>query len=972
MTFDNRINSWKSHFLFFVLYFLSIRLGLLFTADNQIAIIWPATGLGISLIMVYGTKHLPSIALAALVGNIVTGGSPIVILGVTIANIAEAVIGSWAINKIRSRQNNSHSMTIAVILGTFIASTICATTGVLSLYWAKVVTGEMYLPNWIIWFTGNYLAGLLTIPLFVSMLQKKASSEKSPLFSTFLISLMGAGILWFVFFRAEGSVFLFIPLFYILVCIAFLQDKASKIIIILFSIGIVVSTKAGSGFFHLEETNSNLAHLEIILFAIAISSLFIFDFKKVGSFKIPGIVLCCGFFASSIFFYTYYIIDYEKKLENFRENIASAVKAIEGQIKTSETAMRSGAGLMAASKSVEKSEWKEFVNQLDLQTTPSGMLGLGVVFRVKQAELDDFVKKNRNDGAWDFKIHNVPDGNYLGQEYSIITYAEPLHLNQQAVGLNIASESKRKIAADLSTDTGKLAISDTITLVQDENSQVSFLIFYPIYSHGTGPKTIEERRARSIGWIYSPIKVKEFFDAALGGNHLKNLSYLIMKPGTDKILANSKDFFNLLSIHGIEKELKIANQNYSIRIKPRTKFNVNISTTSSWAGISTALLTLLLAAFVSFTQTAEQRANLLVDERTKQLEITGRIAKLGGWEVDLIKPKIFWSKVTREIHGFEDGEEPDLQTAINFYKDEHDRKVITEAFNLAVEKGIPWDLELQITTIQGKNIWVRTIGQAQLQDGKPIRIFGTFQDITDRIILEQQLTSERSKLLQTSKMASLGEMSAGMAHEINNPLAIIVLATAQLSKYSENSENSEKINGKIEKINKAIDRISKIVKGLKKFSRSSEQNNYKNHILAEIVNESIMLTDSKLKHTNVKLECNIISNSTIFCDEIEIEQVLVNLISNAIDAAEKGNENWIKIQVFDNSEHVILKISDSGLIIPDNIRDKIFDPFFTTKPVGKGTGLGLSITKGILEEHKAVVNMSFSPNTCFEIHFPKV
>jgi signal transduction histidine kinase len=110
----------------------------------------------------------------------------------------------------------------------------------------------------------------------------------------------------------------------------------------------------------------------------------------------------------------------------------------------------------------------------------------------------------------------------------------------------------------------------------------------------------------------------------------------------------------------------------------------------------------------------------------------------------------------------------------------------------------------------------------------------------------------------------------------------------------------------------------------------------------------------------------------IFCDDIEIEQVIINLISNAIDAAENGDENWIKIKVFDNSKYAILQISDSGLIIPDKIRDKIFEPFFTTKPVGEGTGLGLSIAKGILDEHNAVINMSFSPNTCFEICFPKV
>ena len=107
------------------------------------------------------------------------------------------------------------------------------------------------------------------------------------------------------------------------------------------------------------------------------------------------------------------------------------------------------------------------------------------------------------------------------------------------------------------------------------------------------------------------------------------------------------------------------------------------------------------------------------------------------------------------------------------------------------------------------------------------------------------------------------------------------------------------------------------------------------------------------------------------CDEIEIEQVLVNLINNGIDAVKNLPEKWVRVTIFEDPTQVILQISDSGSGIPEKIRHRLFDPFFTTKGVGEGTGLGLSIAKGILDEHHATISvLAEAPHTCFEIRFP--
>jgi signal transduction histidine kinase len=106
---------------------------------------------------------------------------------------------------------------------------------------------------------------------------------------------------------------------------------------------------------------------------------------------------------------------------------------------------------------------------------------------------------------------------------------------------------------------------------------------------------------------------------------------------------------------------------------------------------------------------------------------------------------------------------------------------------------------------------------------------------------------------------------------------------------------------------------------------------------------------------------------------VEIEQVVINLINNAIDAVKERAEKWVKVEVLDDDQSVVFRVTDSGLGISEAVQNKIFDPFFTTKPVGEGTGLGLSITKGILDQHKATIAIvPHVPNTCFEIRFQKV
>jgi PAS domain S-box-containing protein len=253
------------------------------------------------------------------------------------------------------------------------------------------------------------------------------------------------------------------------------------------------------------------------------------------------------------------------------------------------------------------------------------------------------------------------------------------------------------------------------------------------------------------------------------------------------------------------------------------------------------------------------------------------------------------------------------------------------------------------------------------QDGNPDLLIGISIDITEEMKAKEDLDIERLKTIQSARMASLGELAAGVAHEINNPLAVLA---GHLDVLEKHRSDPDKIAEKISTMKKSVQRMIKIISGLKKFSRTHNMSEPKEVVLPTITQEALTMTEGKSIRHSTPISTHIHSDTKVFCQEIELEQVLINLINNAIDAVSNLPERWVEINLVDDPTQVVLQIRDSGKGIPTEIRDKIFQPFFTTKPVGEGTGLGLSIVKGILDQMGATIRVNpDDSNTCFEIKF---
>jgi len=223
-------------------------------------------------------------------------------------------------------------------------------------------------------------------------------------------------------------------------------------------------------------------------------------------------------------------------------------------------------------------------------------------------------------------------------------------------------------------------------------------------------------------------------------------------------------------------------------------------------------------------------------------------------------------------------------------------------------------------------------------------------------------------------MASLGEMAGGVAHEINNPLAIINGYAYRLSLMAEkNALAPEEVLMLTERMARTVGRISGIVKGLRAFCRDGSQDPFDRVGVHGIIAQTLDLVKARLAEGGIDVTVEPIPQGLAAqCREVEISQVLLNLLQNAFDAVTELSDKWIRIETHDLGYHVRISVIDSGSGVPPHVREKMMHPFFTTKEVGKGTGLGLSISRGIIDRHGGELGLdTASPNTRFFFTLPK-
>ena len=237
---------------------------------------------------------------------------------------------------------------------------------------------------------------------------------------------------------------------------------------------------------------------------------------------------------------------------------------------------------------------------------------------------------------------------------------------------------------------------------------------------------------------------------------------------------------------------------------------------------------------------------------------------------------------------------------------------------------------------------------------------------TTRLAIDQLKRSDNkmnrltAELIQTDKLAALGKMAAGVAHEINNPLAVIIQKTGWmedllLEEDFQNSKNLEEFKVSIQKIEEHVERARKVVHGMLGYARKMEPH-LEDMDVNDTMNKTISLLENYSRNNNIEIQTDLSEDLPIIAgDQAQLQQVFLNLLTNAIDAI--GKNGIIEVESRRKDTEIIVNIKDNGSGIPEEIQKKIFDPFFTTKEPGKGTGLGLWVTYNIVEKMGGTIHV---------------
>lgn len=622
---------WYLHALLgLVTYIITARSGLsLAFLHSSVSPVWPATGVAITILVVLGPRSFPVIFLGAFIANWLTSPSPEVCTMIAFGNTLEALLGAEFIRRhaqLRSLAGN-FSLEAAIILGSLIGSVCSASIGVFTLHFVSFASADS-VPLFITWFTGDFLGGLLILPLSAYVF-RNAFGETTIIRVTIrhFVPAIGLSIVAGLFiFYENAALSLLFALFPIVVVSAHIGGPAAaRISAAILGIIALLGTGHGNGPFTSTDPNSSLLSAQLIVACIIIAGLTLPKIIQTRHFRLAIGVLAASWSISACLVGLVEVGYRQTESERFQKIVQQAEGSIRERVQMYGEAFHGAAGLYAASESVEREEWREYVQALRVSDRYPGIHGLGIVLPIDREKSARFQERARHDGAPGYTVHPVPlrpgekAPSSPGDTLYLITYIEPVASNAAVLGADLSAEADRKRAADSSRDTGRLTATAPVQIVQDGTLRPGFLIFLPFYKRGAILNTVEERRDALLGWIYAPFVAEDFFRGIFG----KSLGPVSLDAYPGSSISGDPVYKNSAGAHKeyeLTTTILIAGQTYSLGWNKTPEFSTQGKLSITWVASFAGLISLLLTGLIMSLRSTENRARTLAQSMTESLK----------------------------------------------------------------------------------------------------------------------------------------------------------------------------------------------------------------------------------------------------------------------------------------------------------------------------------------------------------------
>ncbi len=698
---------------------------------------------------------------------------------------------------------------------------------------------------------------------------------------------------------------------------------------------------------------------------------------------------------------------------SFREEVSNTTDLIEARFAIYENTLEGVSGLFAASDTIKREQWKQYVDSLDIQNNYPGIQGVGYSIFVSPQQREEHIASIKNQGFPQYDIK--PEGQR--DIYSSIIYLEPFDdQNSQSLGFDMFHEKTRRAAMEFARDSGSPALSGPVALTRKSNdeSQAGFMVYVPHYST-LSPESLQQRRETIIGFVYSPFQARDFIEGAIGAKGLTDISLSIYDGSTDQEKNELYDDTDLKGFtqgqprFSLVEEIEIKGRKWQLAYNSSPQYGISITSklVPLLLFISSVIFSLLLSVAIYALVHSKQRAQDIAKTMTESFRLQQR--RLDSFHTIATMPQIdLPERIKKTLETVRQGLDLESGIVSNISNSNYTISHI-DSLDDQIKQGQNFDISQTLCAaayVQDRPIYYHSkdgdlVSQKDIAPqlrastyiGVPISTNGqrygtvcffgkshraefTEDDRTFVVLAANWI----ARLIENNQIdTAKNEFLTLASHQLRTPLSIInwYSELLQNKKFGELNEKQQKYLGEIRTGNH---RVIKLVNELLNASRLDMGS-----FMVEPVEISLEKTLTEvhnqyattIKEKNITYIQEIESKAQmIICDQSIIDLVLDNLFSNAVKYTPKGGKMKCLVRSQGN-DHISIDVLDSGMGIPEEEEKRIFSKMYRATNVKEkdtdGTGLGLYMVKKALNAIEGTIQFSSTQDvgTTFTVTIPR-